>query len=247
MADTGYMICTSPRSGGTLLCTLLRATGVAGWPESHFHGPALGRWARSFGLPEDAPLADIVSAALTRGRAGGPVFGMRQQWPSVPLLLEALASCRAEGTDRARLEGAVGPLRYIHLSRPDKLAQALSLIRAEQTGLWHRNADGSVYEQKEACRADGYDADAITRQITAFEAYDANWRMWFEKEGITPLTLTYDALADDPSGTLAKVLAWIGLDPAHADGVAAPTRKLADDLSTRMAARYVAETGYRHG
>ena len=38
MADfEAYVICTSPRSGSTLLCKLLVATGVAGLPASHFH------------------------------------------------------------------------------------------------------------------------------------------------------------------------------------------------------------------
>ena len=36
-----YVLCTSPRSGSTLLCKLLAATGVAGNPDSYFHRPAV--------------------------------------------------------------------------------------------------------------------------------------------------------------------------------------------------------------
>jgi LPS sulfotransferase NodH len=228
---TGYIICTSPRSGSTLLCTLLRATGVAGWPESLFLGSSLRLWAKGLALPEDAPFEDILSAALDRGRAGGEMFGLRQQWPSFPLLCETLRQQRPEATSRARLEGALGPLRYVYLRRTDKIAQAVSLIRAEQTGIWHRNADGSLYERMAKTRADGFDAKAIAAKADEFESYDAQWQAWFEAEDVSPLWLTYAGLVADPTGTLAQVLDWIGLDPAHAKGVTAPTQKLADAIS----------------
>ena len=36
--------------------------------------------------------------------------------------------------------------RYLHLSREDKLAQAVSDLKAEQSGLWHVFTDGSERE-----------------------------------------------------------------------------------------------------
>ncbi|MEO1275711.1 MAG: Stf0 family sulfotransferase [Pseudomonadota bacterium] len=57
-----YVICTAPRSGSTLLCHLLRATGVAGWPGSHFHRPSLTGWLDAYGLRE-ADFANREEAA----------------------------------------------------------------------------------------------------------------------------------------------------------------------------------------
>jgi len=37
-----YLICGTPRTGSTLLCDLLRATGIAGRPESYFRLPVIG-------------------------------------------------------------------------------------------------------------------------------------------------------------------------------------------------------------
>ena len=239
-APTGYMICTAPRSGSTLLCTLLRATGVAGWPESFFHGPTLSQWAKRLDVfpVEDPDMGALFAAGRAKGCAGGQVFGMRQQWPSFGLLRQALEQQRPEPTDRARLEGALGSLRYIHLKREDKLDQAVSYIRAEQSGIWHRNADGSIYEALPQCREDGFDASVIAAQIAAFETHDAGWSDWFASQDIAPLHLSYTGLAADPNGTLREVLNWVGLDPAHADGITAPTRKLADSQTQDWIARY---------
>lgn len=49
-----YVICTSPRSGSTLLCKLLAATGQAGKPKSYFHKPDLGCVANLSGSGENA-------------------------------------------------------------------------------------------------------------------------------------------------------------------------------------------------
>jgi len=202
-----------------------------------FQGPVLGRWAKGLELPETAPIADIVAAAVTRGRAGGPVFAVRQQWPSFPLLNEILATWQSEPTERARLEGALGPLRYVHLVRDDKLDQGISYIRARQTGIWHRNADGSVYEKLSPTGDEGFDAAAIRAQMAEFASYDAQWRAWFAAEKITPFVITYRALADAPIQTLRDVLAFLGLDPAKAERVTVPTARLADAVNEDWVAR----------
>jgi trehalose 2-sulfotransferase len=36
MADRSYLVCATPRSGSTLVCQMLKATGVAGRPEEYF-------------------------------------------------------------------------------------------------------------------------------------------------------------------------------------------------------------------
>ncbi|MEM7269766.1 MAG: Stf0 family sulfotransferase, partial [Pseudomonadota bacterium] len=57
-AYASYVICTSPRSGSTLLCSLLKASGVAGAPESLFHEPSVEAW-RAY---HDAPAPPGASA-----------------------------------------------------------------------------------------------------------------------------------------------------------------------------------------
>ena len=243
-----YVICTSPRSGSTLLCGLLAATGIAGAPQSYFHRPSVEAWCRELDVPEEghasprARLAAVVAAARRKGSAGTPIFGLRLQRPSFPFLIQQLDLLHPGlDSDLARFTAAFGPCRFLHLTRADKLDQAVSCIRAEQSGEWHRAPDGSWIERAASTEALHYDGERIARQIADFERYERDWEDWFRAERITPLRLTYDALSTDPRGELRRVLADLGLDPDAAEGIQPGVAKLADATSRDWIARYRSE------
>lgn len=240
-----YVICTSPRSGSTLLCKLLAATGVAGNPASYFHGSSVDDWLDELGLTPDrsASEANVLRMAFgeaaRRGCNGTGVFGLRQQQQFFQPLREKLAVvCPGERTDRARLESLFGPILFIHLSRADKLAQAVSYLKAEQTGLWHVAANGSELERLAPHREPLYDFDAVKTCVEMMTAYDRKWEEWFRTEAIEPLRISYDELSADPAGTLRHVLRRLGLNGAAADGVEPGVRKLADSTNQDWMARY---------
>lgn len=240
---TGYVLCTAPRSGSTLLCELLKATGVAGAPASLFHRPDVAIWGRSLGVAPHPDRTEFARRVFVKardiGRGGTGVFGLRLQRHSVPFLSGVLADvCPDAPGDFARLERMFGPLKCLYLRRDDKVRQACSLVRAEQTGLWHRAADGSELERTAPPAAPRFDAEAINTYISVSKGYDADWQTWFDANKVDPLRLTYEALAADPIGTLCDVLRFLGLPPAHARGVDIPTQKLADAVSEDWVRRY---------
>lgn len=248
----GYILCTSPRSGSTLLCGLLAATGRAGDPDSHFHQPSLAAWLADYDLrrddfaDEDAALSAVFAAALARGRGGTDVFGMRLQQHSFEFFNTQLARLYpGRDSDVARLRAAFGDTVFIHLTRDDKLAQAISFIKASQTGLWHRARDGSELERLSSPKPPVYDAGLIAAQIAEFEAAEVQWLRWFATEGITPLRLRYEDLAADPGGVLAQVLAALSLPAILADGVVPGVARLADATSRDWAARFRRDAGPR--
>ena len=239
-----YVICTAPRSGSTLLCLLLAETGVAGHPQSYFHTPSVDRWAEVLGVDIDRDagehdrLAAVFDAARAAGSAGG-LFGLRLQAPSLDFFRAQLRLLHPEATsDVARIEARFGPTRFLHLRRADKLDQAISRLIAQQTGLWHQAADGRDIERHGAAGVPVYDAAAIRAEIAELEALDRLWDDWFAAEGVQPVRIDYDALAADPRGVLRDVLVALGRDPAAADGVMVPTRKLAGATNRDWARRY---------
>lgn len=233
----GYLICTSPRSGSTLLCRMLAATGVAGRPASLFHRPDVGVWAAALGVP-DAGLAEVVQAAVERGRGGTGVFGLRMQRQSFGFFVEQLGVLYPGLGERARIERAFGPVLFVWLTRADKVAQAVSVVRATQSGLWHGGVDGSDVERTAPHREPVYDHAAIAAEVARFEGYDRDWQDWFAAEGIAPLRIGYDDLSADPQGAVAAVLGALGLDPGAAGDVVPDVRRLADDVSREWVARY---------
>ena len=248
-AYTCYILCTSPRSGSTLLCSLLRATGVAGHPASWFHEPSLEDWAEDLGVTpgafnEKKLIAELIAAAKIRGCGGGDLFGLRLQRQSADFFLRTLRILHPAATsDRQRIERCFGPTRFLHLTRPCKIEQAISYVIAQQSGLWHRAADGSELERLAPPRTPSYDPAALAKWENTFTRYDQAWDDWFSREGITPLRLTYENLARDPSSGLRQVLSALGLDTRLAAAVRPGLMKLADETSRDWQARYQRERG----
>lgn len=245
-----YVICTSPRSGSTLLCRLLAATGVAGRPASLFHEPSLDDWRERFGLASDAErderqaLAQIFASALERGRGGTGIFGLRLQRHSFGFFREKLAILHPDRHgDLARLEAAFGSTLFIHLTRLDKAAQAVSYVKAQQSGLWHRASDGTELERLSPPREPVYDAALLRSTHDTMTTADREWEAWFAEQGIAPMHLTYETLSADPSAALRRVLEALGLDPAPAANAVPDVARLADATSRDWTERLRSELG----
>ena len=241
-AGQACILCATPRSGTTLLCGMLADAGV-GWPASYYRGPSIAAYARDMGVtpaPCD-PGFDraYLDAVRKTGTAGTDRFGMRLMWDSAPGFFAALARLYPhQPTDRARIQAAFGPTTFVHLSRRDKLAQAISRVRAERSGVWHRNADGTIREEKPPAAGPEFDAGAIAAHLATCRSEDAAWQAWFTAQGIRPQRLAYEDMADCPQTALRGILTAMGADPARADRVLPSTRRLADAISTAWARQF---------
>lgn len=242
------IICGTPRSGSTLLCGLLESAGC-GRPDSYFRRESMADFARELGVSGEADLDEpgfsrrYLAAVLVEGRAGTEMFGLRIMFETLGELSERLDRlCPGLETAPDRLERAFGRPLYVHLSREDKVAQAVSLLKATQTGLWHRAADGSELERTAPHREASYDPAAIRSLADGLARQDGAWRDWFGRHDIEPVRLTYDGLSADPQAGLRAVLSRLGMDASSASTIKPHTAKLADRQSERWIARFQAES-----
>jgi LPS sulfotransferase NodH len=221
-----YLICGTPRTGSTLLCSLLASTGVLGQPASFFREPDEAEWAATFGLASAGgrvlDYRAFVRAAREAGASENGVFGGRVMWGSLDRLLAGLG--RAPGqTDLAVLEAAFGPLAFVHLRREDIVGQAVSWSRAEQTGYWQQD-DVAVGEPRQ-------DLAQMRRLLATIQEHNAAWEAWFGAQGVAPLVVTYEQLVADRRQVIQRIAAAVGVALPEDWSPDSPHRKQADDVN----------------
>ena len=237
------LVCATPRSGSTLLCALLDGTGVAGRPQEFFERLAhsgLPRQPREyFERVEDPKLLELLAPtdpgtpdpgdpipqALAEGTTANGVFAAKLMWTHLLDLAERLG----RPADAALLRERFPDPRYVHVTRRDKIAQAVSLWRAVQTRAWRA---GEVTDNGNAV----YHAGAIGYLAGQLSDHDDAWRRWFSANRIEPLTVVYEELAADTSGITSEVLDHLGVGPAEIPEP--PLRRQGDDRSARWVERY---------
>jgi len=240
-----YVLCTSPRSGSTLLCKLLAASGQAGNPKSYFHEPDLDAWQTYLDLETTRfatnldRLRALFAAAREKGTSGTGIFGLRLQRHSFDFLFRQLETLHpGEMSLAAKFEAVFGKTLFIHLTRTDKVAQAVSFIKASQTGLWHRAPDGTELERLAPPGEPVYDREQIRAQAQLMERYDLSWADWFEKECIDPMRITYSDLSSCPQKVTGNILEALGRDAAQAEKVDVPVARLSDGLNASWIERF---------
>jgi trehalose 2-sulfotransferase len=260
-----YLVCATQRSGSTLLCELLKDTGVAGRPHEFFeamrdtgvpphprdflHGLEIpeARRIRDDPRPPVAPaysslagLTDYrehIERTLALGTTSNGVFGAKLMFNQLDEL-HALAGRLPEfsGLEIDELLGhLLGAPRYIWISRRDVVRQAVSMWKALQTRRW-RAGDGD---------GDGgpvlaqYRFDAIDHLVRRFEAEERGWESFFLRYRIEPLIMAYeDQLVSDPDGTIHRTLDWLGVSPPPAWRAGQVTRRQSDTDSDDWVASY---------
>ncbi len=256
-----YLVCATQRSGSTLLCELLKTTGVAGRPEEYFEAerdtgapphpgryleglPPTGAGIRADPTPPHAPAysslqgiddyRDHLERTFRAGTTENGVFGaklMLNQLPELQGLVGGLPEY-AGLDDGALLARLFGDARYVWVSRHDTVRQAVSLWRALQTRRWR----GAGAAGPAALR---YSYGGIDHLRRWFEGSDDGWRAHFARYGIEPLRLGYENdLTRDPEATVRAVLDFIGVCAPAGWAPAPATERQADALSEEWVRRY---------
>ena len=270
-----YLVCATPRSGSTLLCEGLESTGVAGRPREYFEAlkeTGLPRRPREYfwGLrsPEVARLlpqharshdqerasdwsrddyARHLAARLQEGTTPNGVFGAKLMWSYFGDFLELMRGIPrfASMGDASLLATAFPGLRYVFVSRSDKVRQAVSLWRALQTSVWRQEHDGDRHESG-AGPPLVYSFDAIDHLLQQLRRHEDAWRGYFFRIGQTPLSLVYEEVAGDLEGSVRRVLEELGV--GLADRVALnrqPLGRQSDELSESWVQNYLEDVSRR--
>jgi LPS sulfotransferase NodH len=249
LPSMSYLICAVPRCGSTLLARALGGTGRAGGPDEFFPGYEEPEriWRDAFGIRSDAEYFDKLLAART-----GPngVFGLKLLWPQGPAMLAKLraspslrnAPPDASPHDLLTLKLGAAP-RYIWLRRRNRLAQAISYLRAEGTGTWRSDMPRGG---RAANPGVDFDVNLITRYLRLVNGYDLEWGCFFLANRVRMLSITYEDFISSYDETVFKILDFLEVPT---DGLRVPPpalRRQGDSRSLEWERQFI-EIAKRRG
>ncbi|MEM9740054.1 MAG: Stf0 family sulfotransferase [Pseudomonadota bacterium] len=95
-------------------------------------------------------------------------------------------------------EDAFGQIRRVYLWREDTIAQAVSLWRATQSGIWHGSDRAKGPERPE------YDFQGILKQWQAIQQWNADWAEFLDP--VTHYAVSYEMLLSNPASEIARIM-----------------------------------------
>ena len=233
MRHATYVIASTPRSGSSLLAAGLVATGVAGRPEEYFTPDYIRSYREDLKLPADCSWAEYLARVMAVAATENGVRGVKIHWRHVVSLARALGF---RGDPGVVLEALFPAAVFVNIVRDDRRAQAISLFRAETTGEWFRSSGSSrrarpwgLYLARPTpgqAEADLTGVAPTYEQIVGMErsidAEQAAWTNYFTTRRREFLTVRYEDLDSNYHGEIARVLQFLGEDPARAVGLPKP-------------------------
>ncbi|NDV62227.1 hypothetical protein G0Q06_07190 [Puniceicoccales bacterium CK1056] len=201
------IICATPRSGSYLLSDLLNQRGMPFAEEwlTQFHQESRKR---AYGVKDSLDYISFLKLLTARERQAG-LFSMKVMFPQFYQLTQLLGESKEVpgGTFMEKLCHIFPNPAFIRVSRENKVAQAISLHKARQTGQW-------VKRRGEELRPAINPVYSFLGILDAFEERRRSEKLWeefFESHPADVFEMSYEELIADKEGMLERIFNWAGL------------------------------------
>ncbi len=224
-----YIVCATQRSGSTLLCDLLYKSGAAGNPKEFL----LTQYEPKEGI-DISKYDQYVQTLLSRYASDNGVSGVKLMEDNFALVVERLRKSLhlQEKSDVEVLEPIFPNLSFIFITRKDKIRQAISLSRAEQSKVWEkRNGSDNTSQKGENIKITPHYIKAAYNRIIEKERF---WLDFFETQKITPYLITYEELTQKPSKKTLECLSYIGIVNTESIVIGKPSLQKQSDIYTEF-------------
>jgi len=200
------VIFITPRSGSTWLGDLLTKQGTVGFPEEYLNADCLP--ATNVELHANKELDYLNGLLATRSATNG-IFSIKTCWGEVE---------RFSSVDFFRyFEEA----QFVHLRRRDILSQAISLLTATESGVFHVR-DGVLLGAEHRTPRNDFnptsmdEASALTKirkWVGHIVNFESATELQFAVRGIEPTRIYYEDMVDDVESVIRKVLSLMQVEP----------------------------------
>lgn len=231
--NSSYWLCTTPRSGSSALCDALARTGVAGRPTEYFNRRFWPELSERFGVE----IPDFLEAATRQTATPNGVFGVKVMLDrDMEPFFRGLRQVYGALPDAGLVRAAFPNLRLVYLTRRNKVRQAVSFVRAQQTGVWARYGGEAETKNPEL----EFDFAPLNRSVHDLALREVRWQDLFGALGASPYTVVYEDYVRAPEAAVRGILDFLGLEPpADWSLPELPMERLADEVSDAWVERYL--------
>ncbi len=224
-----YGILTLPRSGSTFLCQLLTGTQVAGYPTEHLRKPA-------FTLAKHCNFdyVKLLHNLMTHRVSLNGVFGTK-------FISHFLQDFETLGNGLENILTSFD--KYIYLIRKDEIAQAISILLAQKTQVWHINNKNKMLnyqDELESIIIDDKLLDEVTNKLYFIRQQQKYIDKILKTYQISPLTIKYEDLVEDVEGNIKQILDYLEINslPESIGNLKYNIKKMGSEVSLKIAEAY---------
>lgn len=226
---TAYAILTTPRSGSTYLCDLLNSTAIAGHPSEHLR-LATQELARHCNFNYLKLLDNLLEYRTT----SNGVFGTK-------LISHFLFELQRTKPDFQQIFQSIE--QFILLIRKDKLAQAISLVLAQKTEVWHLHSDArktSYQSELESIEIDDHLLNDVEQKVIFIEQQEARLKKILADHQIQPLVVVYEDILDDAPAEINRILDFLKIAKPedHVMQITSGIKRMPSSVSQKIIHQY---------
>lgn len=223
--SSSYILCTAPRCGGTLLGSLLYQSNVMGVPHEYFHPEeVISGLCKRWSLPEKTEDKVYLDTIKRKRSSPNGILGLKAHFSQISALTKS------------------GPFTiflkdikcFVHVTRKDLVAQAVSYAMAHQSRKW------SSLHKAEA--TPNYDVNLISNALNDILSQNLQWQRFFAVNNISPVTVAYEDLLEDPNQICKNICAQMGVITDHNFSIEkSPLNKQSSALNAQWIKRFKEE------
>jgi trehalose 2-sulfotransferase len=233
-----YVVASTPGTGSSLLCRGLTQTGVVGQPDEYLAPLSYRGLAAKWGFgPEGLPATTRIARAMQHTATSNGVFAVHAHWYDFATLLRTIRNVDGPVDLLGNVDRLLANPRYVHISRRDTAAQALSYYRAIYRGEVNMSLPpppDPAYDGPET---------VLFEQVRWLEDmlidWDAQWQAYFARCDIRPLRVFYEDVVANYGPTVERVLDYLGFaSTPTVSELEAPSRMLQSEWIQRWLDQY---------
>ena len=241
--STHLLICATHRTGSNLLEQYLRATEMAGKPREYYGEELAIDLAQAKNLPDpDLAFLDYHRAILEGWTSANGVFSAKIMWGHLDLLhtrvqADPAGEAFAGSTPWQTVVKLHPAPKVIWMTRNDKVRQAISMVRAKQTGVFSTvHLDKGL---KQPAAPVEYDFHLIRFYVEKFTLEDDQWKKLFREENVSPQRVVIEDFVQNPQASTVAILKALGLpEPTVWHWPKIQIRRQSDATTDEWCARY---------